>query len=81
MKIIITPVDGEIVEYEVIKSHRNGATVNYKIKDGRYLGFQFDDSDRPSNYIKEYAETKSFSGYLIGRKGHPSVNCSVKVKY
>lgn len=81
MKIIVTPVDGESFELDVVKTNRNGAIVNYKVKDKRYLGFQFDDSDRPGNYVKEYAETLSFRGYLLGKKGYETIECRIKVKY
>ena len=72
MNIIITPSDGSTpFESEVIKIQ--SGNIQYKIKHSQYLGFQFDDWDRPSNYFKPYAETKSFHGFLIGKHKKQSI--------
>lgn len=80
MKLEIIPVSGD-PSFEVeVKKKVNGIN-NYLIADKVYRAFQYDCYDRPEHYQKEYAQTKTFHGFLIGRGKNPTIECYIKVKY
>jgi hypothetical protein len=67
-KILIIPSydDEESFELEIHK-HVNGIN-DYKFKHKRWVAFQYDDHDRPSDFKEEYVKEHSFRGYLIGKR-------------
>ena len=80
MNLEVIPVDGS-PKFEVEVTKVTGGIHNYRIGDKQYRAFQYDCYDRPSNYEKEYAQTKSFHGFLIGRGKNQTIECYIKVKY
>ena len=82
MKLKVIPNDGsEPFEVEVTKENGRGSINQYIVKHTKYKGFQYDSSDRPNNYSKEYAETRTFHGFLIARKGYETLECYRKIIY
>ena len=66
--------------FNVIKYSRE----NVKLKDSKWVKFEYDDYDRPSEYYPSQAEKRSFRGYLFSKtvKGEKSIiECNVKFIY
>ena len=84
MKLLIIPLSGDdsdFFEVEVTREYGNGSINQYGVKHKDYKAYQFDDYDRPDNYQKDWAQTKFFHGFLIGKKGKSHLECNIKVIY
>lgn len=83
MKIKVIPRDTDIgtFELDVIRVYGRGSICQYGVKHKDYKGFQFDDSFRPNDFTKVGAESRSFNGYMIGKKGKQTIECYIRVKY
>jgi hypothetical protein len=81
MILHIIPSDTSIESFDVIvtKERGRGCRCQFGIKHKDYIGFQYDSSNRPGDYSKEWAETLSFHGFLIGKKGKNHLECYIKV--
>jgi len=79
MKLIVNPLDGnEKFEVEVTKVLTGGIN-DYLIAHKKFRAFQFDCYDRPKHYHSENLLIIHFSGYLIGRGKHKTIECSIQV--
>jgi hypothetical protein len=80
MKLEIISVNGE-PSFEVEVKKKVSGINNYLVDHKLYKAFQYDCWDRPEHYEKEYAQTKTFHGFLVGRGKNSSIECYIKVKY
>ena len=83
MHIVVESEHIETVNIEVKRVYTRGCINDYGLKSKEYNYFQFDSSDRPSDFREEYQEEQWFRGYLIGKKvdGHNIVvDCRIQVK-
>ncbi len=85
MKIVVRPhnEDDEQLTIEVKRVYTRGCVNDYGLKSKEYNYFQFDGSDRPSDFKDEYREDVWFRGYLIGKKKdgkNPIIECEIQVK-
>lgn len=80
MKLKIIPVDGD-PSFEVDVRKKSYGINNYLIDNKLYRAFQYDCYDRPENYVKEYAQTQTFHGFLVGRGKNKTIECYIEVIY
>ena len=83
MKIVVKSEHIDDVTIEVKRVYTRGCVNDYGLESKKYNYFQFDTSDRPSDFKEEYREEQWFRGYLIGKKKdgkNPIIECRIQVK-
>lgn len=74
--------DFEPFEAGVVQKYWRGSVNDYKLDHEKWKYFQYDTSDRPSDYYPEALEKISFRGYIIthGSKKNPRKFMEVIIK-
>lgn len=80
MKLKVTPVNENPPFVVGVKKRVRGIN-DFLLTDKTYRAFQYDCSERPEHYLPEYAQTRTFHGFLIGRGKNETIECYIKVEY